>query len=91
MAWPWRRTRQVERTCLDCGETWMLDASAARLKMRGPTRYSATSQAMRSGIRGGLGDYAAQAYAELDQQSELIRETRTCPKCGSGHFKDRRT
>jgi hypothetical protein len=33
---------------------------------------------MRSGIRGGLGDYAAQAYAELDQQSELIRETRTC-------------
>jgi ribosomal protein S27AE len=46
---------------------------------------------MRSGIRGGLGDYAARAYAELDQQSELIRETRTCHKCGSGHFKDRRT
>ena len=46
---------------------------------------------MRSGIRGGLGDYAARAYAELDQQSELIRERRTCPKCGSGHFKDRRT
>jgi len=31
------------------------------------------------------------AFDSLDQQLETIRETRTCPRCSSEHFKDRRS
>ena len=36
-------------------------------------------------------DAVATAYAELEQQNEAITESRTCPKCGSVHFRDERT
>lgn len=44
---------------------------------------------LRTGIRGETNDFVADTHANLDQLNETIRETRTCPKCGSEHFKDR--
>jgi hypothetical protein len=79
----------VQRTCLDCGETWTLEASLARLRARRPHGYAA-------GLRGGLGSQVvaeqqvAEAEAGLDQELETIRQVRTCPKCGSERYKDRR-
>jgi hypothetical protein len=35
------RKRMVQRTCLDCGETWPLEASLARLRARRPHGYAA--------------------------------------------------
>ena len=79
----------VQRTCLDCGETWTLEASLARLRAGRPPGYGA-------GLRAGpvgqslAEQQAAEAEAELDQDLETIRQVRTCPKCGSERYKDRR-
>jgi hypothetical protein len=78
----------VRRTCLDCGETWTLEPGLARLAARG-SRIG-TRQALRTTIRGTSNDFVADTYAQLDQLNETIRETRTCPKCGSEHFNGRR-
>jgi hypothetical protein len=79
----------VQRTCLECGETWTLEASLAHLRAARPHVYGA-------GLRGGQAgrslaeQQAAEAEAELDQELETIRQVRTCPKCGSERYKDRR-
>ena len=78
----------VQRTCLDCGETWIPEPGLAHLAARG-SRIG-TRQALRTTIRGQSNDFIADTFAQLDQLNETIRETRTCPKCGSEHFKDRR-
>jgi len=88
----------VQRMCQECGETWTLEAAVAHLGTRGLRGFSLTRRARRSTVRGVLGstvrglpaDYLADTYAELDHQSEMITQTRTCPKCGSMHFKDKR-
>ena len=79
----------MQRTCLDCGEVWTLEPGLAHLGTRG-SRFGGTRQALRTSIRGESNDFIADAYANLDQLNETIRETRTCPKCSSEHFKDRR-
>ena len=89
MRWFFGRSRMVHRTCLDCGETWTLEASLAHLGSRG-SRATGTRRALRTTIRGASNDFIADTYAELDQVNEAIRETRTCPKCGGNHYKDRR-
>jgi predicted nucleic-acid-binding Zn-ribbon protein len=89
MPWSFGRKRMVHRRCLDCGETWTLEASLARLRAGRPHGYAA-------GLRGGpLGQaiaerQVAEAEAGLDQELETIRQARTCPKCGSERYKDRR-
>jgi hypothetical protein len=77
----------VQRTCLDCGETWTLEPGLAHLGRRG-SRATGTLRARRTSIRGESNDFIADTYAELDQLNETIRESRTCPKCGGEHFKD---
>jgi hypothetical protein len=79
----------VQRTCLDCGETWTLEPGLARLGTR-RSRFTGTRQALRTSIRGTSNDFIADSYAALDQANETIRETRTCPRCGSEHFNDQR-
>jgi predicted nucleic-acid-binding Zn-ribbon protein len=89
MLWSFGRKRMVQRTCLDCGETRTLEASLARLRAGRPHGYGA-------GLRGGpVGQAIAEqqfaaATAGLDQELETIRQVRTCPKCGSERYKDRR-
>jgi len=84
---PWGK---VQRTCLDCGESWTLDAGLAHLRAHRPS-------VLVRGARRNIGDYDRavgealdRANASVEQQAETIRETRTCPKCGSESFKDRR-
>jgi len=89
MPWSFGRKRMVQRTCLDCGETWTLEASLAHLRAERPHGYGA-------GLRGGpvgqslAEQQAAESEAELDQELETIRQVRTCPKCGSERYQDRR-
>ncbi|HTZ92452.1 MAG TPA: hypothetical protein VMB74_08665 [Streptosporangiaceae bacterium] len=83
------RKRLIQRTCLDCGETWTLEAGLARLRARRAHGYAA-------GLRVGqvgqalAGQEALDAEAGLDQDLETIRQVRTCPTCGSERYKDRR-
>lgn len=79
----------VQRTCLDCGEAWTLPASLAHLRprrSRGAGPWAGNPTYRTSGQGAG---YAAEASANLDQQLEMIREARTCPKCSSEHYQDR--
>lgn len=87
MRWFSQRSGTVQRTCLDCGETRTLDAGLARLARR--SRFTGTLRANRSTVRGQGSDYVRDAYAQLDQELEWIREARTCPKCSGERFKDR--
>jgi ribosomal protein S27AE len=85
----------VQRTCLDCGEAWTLTASLAHLRprrsRRAAGRFGASPWAGNPTYRasGQGAGYAADASADLDQQLEMIREARTCPKCSSEHYQDR--
>jgi hypothetical protein len=74
----------------------MLTASLAHLRprrRRGSTagRLGAGTWAGNPSYRasGQAAGYAAEASADLDQQLEMIREARTCPKCSSEHYQDR--
>lgn len=89
MRWSFRRPRIVQRTCLDSGETWTIESSLAHVGSRG-SPMTGTRQPLRTSIRGASNDFIADTYAELDQLNEMIGATRTCPKYGSEHFKDRR-
>jgi predicted nucleic-acid-binding Zn-ribbon protein len=78
----------VQRTCLECGETWTLEASLAHLR-------AGRARGFAGGLRGDLAQTIAEqqvveAQAGLDQELETIRQVRTCPKCGSERYKDRR-
>jgi hypothetical protein len=79
----------VQRTCLDCGETWTLEAGLAHLHAGRPRGLGARAGSTQAG---GRVDWRALAdsAAELDQEAETIRQLRTCPKCGGDHYKDRR-
>jgi len=79
--WPFGPWRKVQRTCLDCGQSWTLDAGLAHLRPRRP----------RPAVRARNTQVLKAAFDSLDQQLETIRETRTCPRCSSEHFKDRRS
>lgn len=87
MMWPLRRSRDRQRTCLDCGETWTVDAAMVHMR---PRRPRGGRLGVGYGARMQIPDLAGEAYAELDQQLDLIRATRTCPKCGSDHYRDAR-
>ena len=87
MLWSLGRKRMVQRTCLDCGETWTLEASLARLRARRPRGYPAGFRSFPVGTAGLQGGRASQAMAEqqvaeaqagLDQELETIRQARTC-------------
>jgi predicted nucleic-acid-binding Zn-ribbon protein len=79
----------VQRTCLNCGETWTLEASLAHLRARRPHGYTASFRGDPAGQM--ITEQAvAEAEAGLDQELETIRQARTCPKCGSERYKDRR-
>jgi Zn finger protein HypA/HybF involved in hydrogenase expression len=83
------RPRKITRTCLDCGESWTLDASLAHMhasRRRGPGISLAVGAAGRDVAM----DMAAESGEQFDQELETERQLRTCPKCGSDHFKDRR-
>jgi predicted nucleic-acid-binding Zn-ribbon protein len=89
MRWPFRRARMVQRTCLDCGESWLLDARLAHLKAHVSRGFAADPLSLRGGP-GSLEAYrsAGTGLEDIDQQLEVVRQLSTCPKCGSENYKD---
>jgi hypothetical protein len=56
----------MQRTCLDCGQTWLLEAGLAHLR---PGSHGLTAGA----VGGRLDSSWSDASAQLDQQLEAIR------------------
>jgi len=82
------RSRVVQRTCRDCGETWTLEASLAHMHASHHTGFGIGGR--ESAGQQIAWDRASEASASFDQELETLRQLRTCPKCGSDHYKDRR-
>jgi len=91
MGWPFRRARIVERTCLNSGETWTVNAALVRRKSPGPRQRGLSAADVRYSLRNPMSGAAidqlfADAHrraAKADEDVELLRQLRTCPKCGS--------
>jgi hypothetical protein len=90
----------VERTCLDCGETWTLKASLAHGRHKGIGQRGLTAGTV-MGAHGNpgavFGPGMQQQMAELhrrdaaaDQDLDAHRQLESCPKCGSERFTERR-
>jgi hypothetical protein len=97
MRWSLLGSKTVRRTCLDCGESWMLEKSLANLRAGRPRGFGGSLLTGLSVGRGNLaisrelaGQQVAEAGTALDQLLETVRQLRTCPKCGSDHYKDTR-
>jgi ribosomal protein S27AE len=83
----------VQRTCLNCGQTWVIDRREEHLGV-GVTGFHGV--AIGTPGAGNVLDEPADVIhmaeaqeKDLDQQLEVVRELRTCPKCGSENYKDR--
>ena len=97
MRWSLLGSKTVQRTCLDCGESWMLEKSLADLRAGRPR---GSGGGLLTGLIVGRSHLAigrelaeqqvAEAGTALDQELEMVRQLRTCPKCGSDHYKDTR-
>jgi hypothetical protein len=83
----------VQRTCLDCGESWTFERSLAHLRagrLRGfgpglPAGWPNLAIGQEIGEQ-----QMAEAGAGMDQDLETVRRLRTCSKCGSDHYNDTR-
>jgi predicted nucleic-acid-binding Zn-ribbon protein len=69
--------RQYERTCKECGYSWIVTRKEATLHVRPPS--------VRRGI---AGSFAAQE-ASIEDQAEMIAQFMKCEKCGSMRFSER--
>jgi predicted nucleic-acid-binding Zn-ribbon protein len=75
----------VQRTCLNCGETWLLDAREAHQK---PGQVISQAFRFRANVRDEVRWPEAREQGP-DEQLEEVRELRTCPECGSDDYKDK--
>jgi hypothetical protein len=97
MLWPFR-PRMVECRCLACGHTWMLKAALAHNKRSARRRRGGLS----AGGMGLAADHiweefgggvmelqpavAHQRDAPGDQELEMLKQLRSCPRCGSERY-----
>ncbi len=89
----------LERTCLDCGETWTLKASQRRSRRSGIGQrgFSTGTVMMSHGnpmavVRSGMDQQMAEVHrrdAEADRNLDVDRQLLSCPKCGSDRHTDR--
>jgi hypothetical protein len=71
--------QEYERTCDDCGTSWRVPKWAAHPRMqRLPAVYSSGDAA--------LTDAVVAANAKLAERAAAFRR---CPRCDSGHYKQR--
>ena len=75
----------VHRTCLDCGETWTLEANVTHLHAGRPRGFGVGPRPGQFRL-----EIALDRIAGFDQEIETIMQLRACPKCGAEHYKDRR-
>jgi ribosomal protein S27AE len=95
MRWYFGPSHMVRRTCQDCGETWTLHASDARMHPGRPRGLTAFGAGMGGTVGAGAAqsvsrERVAEAGAGFNRELETIRQLRTCPKCGGDHHEDRR-
>ena len=99
MGWHFRRGRIVERTCVDCRETWTLNAGEARGRRAGTGRrgFSAGTVMTARGnpmamSRAGMDQQLAEVHrrdTEAHHDLDVDRQLLSCPKCRSERHTDR--
>jgi hypothetical protein len=99
MVWPFSNRGMVERTCLECGQTWVLKAAMAGRKPPRAPRVSVAqdlkyAQGRSPFTKAGTDQFLAAAHlgdadAE-DEDSRLFRELQVCPKCSASRYAQRR-
>jgi hypothetical protein len=100
MLWLFRNRGMVERTCLDCGQMWVLKAAMAGRK---PPRVPRSSvgfdmkyaQQSRSPFTNtGTDQFLAATHmhdADVeDEDTKLFRQLQVCPKCSGSRYTQRR-
>ena len=78
--------REWERTCSECGYTWLVPRSIARRGIRGMSAMTVrgtTAGPMRDTHR--VGDLSS----DIEARAELMEGYRVCAKCGADHFTQR--
>lgn len=89
----------VERTCLNCGQVWVLKAAmAGRKPPRAPRRSVAVDVRYSEGrspfTKAGTDQFLAATHLHdadaEDKDSELFRELQVCPKCSGNRYTQRR-
>ena len=99
MVWPFRNRGMVERTCLQCGQIWVLKvALAGRRPPKVPgfsvapdLRYMERTSAMtKAGIDQFLAATRVNDAAAEDKDSQLFRELQVCPNCKGSRYSQRR-
>ena len=89
----------VERTCLNCGQTWVLKAAMAgrkpprapRVSVAPDLRYMQTRSPF---TKAGTDQFLAASHLRdadaEDKEIELFRELQVCPKCSGSRYAQRR-
>jgi len=99
MLWYFRHRGMVERTCLDCGQLWVLKAGMAGRKPPRPPRISVApdlryGQSHSPFTKVGTDQFLAASHlndpAAEDKDSQLFRELQVCPKCKGSRYAQRR-
>jgi len=84
---PWL-ARQYERTCADCGHSWLVPRQFVRVKPLPVRPYAGGGQGAL--IRQGGTTYAdaadIQAYERRAEEAKVYRK---CPECRSEHYTER--
>jgi hypothetical protein len=90
----------VERTCLDCGQMWVLKAAMAgrkpprapRVSVAPDMRYA--QQRHSAFTKAGTDQFLASSHlhdADVeDEDVKLFRELQVCPKCSGSRYTQRR-
>ena len=80
---PWQPA-EYERTCLDCGETWLAPRSAARRRTKPVSGYSVAPRGSPRGLR--IGQNSAPELAESEAIRPELAACRRGPRCGAEHY-----
>jgi predicted nucleic-acid-binding Zn-ribbon protein len=75
--------RQYQRTCNQCGYTWLVPRSIARRGVRGMTAVSARGASVQAGINVVS---SAGLSAAIGARAEVMEAYRLCAKCGVDDF-----
>jgi predicted nucleic-acid-binding Zn-ribbon protein len=83
MRFPWR-SREYERTCVECGYTWRVPRSAARRRVGSISAFS-VAPAGSSIDRAEL----AREINSIEAENSPAETLRHCPECGADDFTQR--
>jgi predicted nucleic-acid-binding Zn-ribbon protein len=77
--------RQFERTCKECGYSWIVPRSIGRRGIRGMSAISVAGSARAGTLARGSSDLKARIGA----RAEVMESYRICAKCGVDDFSQR--